>query len=584
MVSPDSDKGLFLLAVLLAGVIFVYPLAVPFPLLDPDEGLHAAIAQEMVESGDWLMPHFLGKPFYDKPIFYFWCQAASLKLFGMNEAAIRLPGMLFGLLGTITTALVARRLFGRMAGRVAFLFYGTMILPVALAQAAAHDVALIPEINLALLLFWQWEHKPAHGRGKVPFLLWKNWDSPLYLIALGALLGLSILTKGLVGLALVGLVFGLYLVLTRRSTWSACGRLAGAFATALLLAAPWYLIVECSHSGYLHYYFIERHLGGFATSAQSHGQAPWWYYLPVLFGGGLPWIGYLPAVIRDAVDRRSRVEGRKLKIESQPSPLDSRLSTFDPRPSTLLWCWLIGWTVLMSLSRSKLATYLWPVFPAVAILSAVPWSKLLHGTLGEKARRSLLSTFFFSSVTGPVVLPLVAVAVGKMYQAEFSPAVWTMIFLAGIAPLAPLAFFFRRQWRAMLAASIVSTAAQFVVAITFVLPPIAAQLTARDLAAHFNAQMALPRRLLIAEERLGSLVFYLDPTLRRLAPGQIETIDPASVPHRGATDVIAVPQRRLKQAKGYLDLCSRKFQTVGRYRLYQKSTEKPLAASQKKGK
>jgi hypothetical protein len=552
------EKGFLVLALLLTLVIFVFPLAVTFPLLDPDEGLHATIAQDMVEKGDWSMPHFLDKkPFYDKPIFYFWCQAASLKLFGMNEAAVRLPGLFFGLLGAITTGIVAWRMFGRMAGWVAFLFYGTMILPVALAQAAAHDVALIPEINLALLLFWQWDQKPTQ----------KN--TLLYLIILGAVLGLSVLTKGLVGLAVVGLTFGGYLLLARRISWAACARLGGVFGLALLLGSAWFLSVEKEHAGFLYYFFIQRHLLGFATAAQSHGQAPWWYYLPVLFGGGLPWIGYLPAAIRDAWNRPST-------LDPQPSTLDSSHSSF-----LLLWCWLLGWTALMFVSQSKLVTYLWPVFPAVAILAAVPWSKLLQSSLGESASRSLRTSFFLSSVSGPVVLPLVAVAVQKMFRVEFSATVWAAVILAGIAPLVPLLFFFRKQWHAMLTASIASTALQFVAAIAFVLPPIADQLTAKRLAEHFNAQGAMPERLVVAEERVGSVVFYLDPELRRrLRTGQIKQVDHKgeeegsdSKFHLVSTDVVAVPERRVKQAEEYLDLRGWKSQTVGRYRLYQKAAK-----------
>ena len=130
-----------------------FPAVRPFPLLDPDEGLHASIAQEMVERGNWITPHFLGRPFLDKPILYFWVQAASLRLFGFNEAAVRLPGLMFGLLGAATTGLLAWRMFGRTTGWIAGIFYATTILPTALAQAASHDVALVPWVNLAILFY-----------------------------------------------------------------------------------------------------------------------------------------------------------------------------------------------------------------------------------------------------------------------------------------------------------------------------------------------------------------------------------------------------------------------------------------------
>ncbi len=111
----------------------------------------------MVESGDWIVPHQLKEPFLDKPILYFWAIAASLKIFGMSEAAVRLPGLLFGMLGTLTTAAVAWRILDRRTGLIAGLFYASMILPLVLVQVPAHDVALVPLVNLALLCFWESE-------------------------------------------------------------------------------------------------------------------------------------------------------------------------------------------------------------------------------------------------------------------------------------------------------------------------------------------------------------------------------------------------------------------------------------------
>src|SRR3990170_3316095 len=87
------------------------PLVASAPLFDPDEGLHAAIAQEMVLRGDYVTPTSLGEPFLDKPILFFWAEAASLRVFGDNETAVRLPPLLFGLLGMLAVALLGRSLF-----------------------------------------------------------------------------------------------------------------------------------------------------------------------------------------------------------------------------------------------------------------------------------------------------------------------------------------------------------------------------------------------------------------------------------------------------------------------------------------
>ena len=96
----------------LLATLYVLPLVIPFPLLDPDEGLHAAITQEMLARGDWVLPRFLGQPFLDKPILFFWTQEASFRLFGEHEASARLPGLLFGALGALTTGWLAASILG----------------------------------------------------------------------------------------------------------------------------------------------------------------------------------------------------------------------------------------------------------------------------------------------------------------------------------------------------------------------------------------------------------------------------------------------------------------------------------------
>src|SRR5580704_6619305 len=176
---------------LLAALVLMCPLlAAPrIPLVDPDEGLHASVAQEMVERGDWIVPRQLQQPFVDKPILYFWAIAASLKLFGYSEAAVRLPGLLFGALGTATTAALAWRMLGRRTGLLAGIFYSSMVFPLVLTQLPAHDVALVPWINLALLCLWEADRcagSTGFSRNAGPAWFWTA--------LCGVVLGLSILT------------------------------------------------------------------------------------------------------------------------------------------------------------------------------------------------------------------------------------------------------------------------------------------------------------------------------------------------------------------------------------------------------
>ena len=168
------------LAILLAA--YLLPLVVPVPLMEDDEGLHAAIAIEMVERGDWTVPRLLGEPFLDKPILYFWMQVASLSAFGPSEFAVRLPGTLTALAGVAAAGWLARVLFGALAGRWAALCYATMLLPYAVSLAPLHDLVMVPLVALALGAFWRAHHATATAH-------LAGWT-----LAAGVVLGLSMLS------------------------------------------------------------------------------------------------------------------------------------------------------------------------------------------------------------------------------------------------------------------------------------------------------------------------------------------------------------------------------------------------------
>jgi 4-amino-4-deoxy-L-arabinose transferase-like glycosyltransferase len=343
----------------IAALLYLAPLLLDAPLTDPDEGLHAAISQEMVERGDLVVPRFLGRAFFDKPIVFFWAQATSMRLFGMSTAAARLPGMVFAVLGIATTGWLARVLFaspgrtsGPPMGRLAAGCYATMVLPFLLAQAPVHDIALVPFTNLAL--GWLWRSRDPGSGIRDPILA-------------GCALGVSILTKGLEGIAMVGVGYAAYLVVTRTLTRRLVLLGILVLAVAALVALPWYLAMDAREPGYLRYYFLNRHLLGFTTGTQRHGGQAWWYYLPLLVAGGLPWIVYV------------------------------RRHVLSDGPGKLLWIWLAASLTLLSLSNSKAVTYILPVMPAVAILAVRSDTTLRHWRRVAVAAAAAYATAIFTA-------------------------------------------------------------------------------------------------------------------------------------------------------------------------------------------
>ncbi len=477
MVATSSVSAPSRVALAFVLAAYVLPLVIPVPLMEDDEGLHAAIAIEMVEGGDWTVPRLLGQPFLDKPALYFWMQAASIAAFGASEFAVRLPGTLMALAGVVATGWLARVLFGAAVGRWAALCYATMLLPYAVSLAPLHDLVMVPLVALALGAFWRAHHATTTAQ-------LAGWT-----LMAGVVLGLSMLGKGLTGVGLIGVGMVTWMAWTR--TWSLrlVAVAAGALVLGALIAWPWYAAMETAAPGYLRYFILERHVGGVAGEAQRHAGRPFWYYVPVLLGGAWPWIVAL-------VRRR---------------PMAADLA------ERLVWSWLLADFVLLTLAGSKLATYLLPAFPAVALLAA----RALAAPRAHDATGRIYP--WAAAVTA--VLPLVAVVALGSLEGDWPG--WTALAVA-LAPLAVLAW--TRSSRGLVGAAgpaglLAVTAATLITTSVVVRPMVATTLTARQLSWHMNELGVMPRTLLIVDEGVGSFLFYLRPDLRRgLTPDRVQRI------------------------------------------------------------
>ena len=483
--------------------IYVYPLLLPTPLLDPDEGLHASISQEMAESGDFVVPRIQGEPFRDKPILYFAAQALSLQTFGMNEAAVRLPGLLFALLGVATTALLAVRMFDRSTGLLTALVSLTFVVPFALAQAAAHDVALVPWTNLLLLCWWEADRCDSLRKRL------------LLTLAAALFVTLALLTKGLIGVAVVSVGYVGFVLLSKQIAWPLLARFATCLLLGSALASPWFLAMEQAAPGYLWYYFIERHFSGFVSKTQQHGGAPWYYYLPVLLGGTMPWILYLgPGLWQTWLDRR---QGQHKK---------------EALAVLFALCWLVGGLLFLSAAGSKLITYALPIFPAIAILAGHALKRFLQHELSATIDVAFSRIFQFACAVGCIAPVAVLLATDHFVQARSPAPAYLLVLLASATVLA--AIFLARQNRRQAAVALGSLwfALIFISMMTWPLQRVAAQYSQRTLGTQLAKQAELPQKIVLVGARVASVVFYLTPEQRQsLQPGQIVAVAQSDLDH-----------------------------------------------------
>lgn len=525
------------LVLALAAVLFVLPLGLGTPLLDPDEGLHAAIAQELVERGDWVTPRLLGDAFLDKPVLFFWALAASIAAFPDHEFAVKLPGLLFGALGALATALLAARLFGRRAGWLGFLAYATLLLPMALAQGAVHDVALVPWTTLAMLGLWD-----AAGS--------RAWRAACGFGALAGLwLGLAVLTKALTGVALVGLPFVIWALVARRLTPRLVAAGVISLLVAALVASPWYWAMESANPGYLHYYFVERHLLGYATTTQLHGQRAWWYYLPILVAGALPWLPYV-------VPTLSRVWRTR-----EPGLL-------------LVWIWLVVDLVFLSLAGSKLLTYLLPAFPAVAVLAAAAWdSALIEDSQSSSSRPAWRVLHLVAVVPLVAALPAAAVLVSRQVGVPVGTGTWAAVAVASAAWVAVIGVALTGVRLKVLVAIASSFLVTALVALAVLLPAMAPAFTARELARHYNRVGTLPGELWFFDERVGSFLYYLEPALRAQVTKQrlsrVRPDEALGMRQAPADTHIVVPVEEMPKLDRRVRLSSQPSVLAGHHRIFE---------------
>ncbi|MEE8349040.1 MAG: glycosyltransferase family 39 protein [Acidobacteriota bacterium] len=331
-----------------AGVLYLtlfYQLGT-LAFMGADEPRYAGIGEEMFLSGDYLTPTLNGRPWLEKPPLLFWLEAVSFSLFGVHEGSARLPGALLALVSLLGVGLLARELQGTRCAFFTVLILGTSGLFFVFARAASTDTILVSMLSAAMVCGYQATRR----------------DSNLWAIGAGLTLGLAVLAKGPVAMVLFVGVFGLYFLLIQELHWSAL-QVALLAISSGLTAVPWFWEVW-KENGYsfVATFWINHHLARFFTDLHHHSQ-PFWYYLPVLLIGFFPWIFFLGSALVRGWRRRGHL-------------LEPRF-----RPELFLWLWVGVPFVFFSISQSKLAGYVLPVFPPLAILIALEWDHWIEGDL-----------------------------------------------------------------------------------------------------------------------------------------------------------------------------------------------------------
>jgi 4-amino-4-deoxy-L-arabinose transferase-like glycosyltransferase len=319
------------------GFLFFFGLAY-FGLIGADEPRYAQVAREMLARHDWITPTLGGKPWLEKPPLYYWQAMLAYSIFGVSDWAARLPSAVDATLMVIAIYLFLKRF------RPGFELDGALMTAAAagvigFARAASTDMPLAAMFTIALLAWYGWYESS-----------WRGYLAGFYLF-----LALGTLAKGPVAPALAAMIIVIFATakgdyrLLWRTLW------IPGILSFCAVALPWYIAVQIKNPEFFRIFILQHNLARFGTNLYHHPE-PFWYYIPVVLLGLIPWTVFVVASLWESV-RIWRTERREV-LKSEDA-----LNVF-------LLIWLAVPVVFFSLSRSKLPGYVVPALPAGTLLLA----------------------------------------------------------------------------------------------------------------------------------------------------------------------------------------------------------------------
>lgn len=377
-------KGIMFTVVLIALWALYYLIPIEYRLLwQPDETRYAEISRGLLASGEWVVPQFLGIRYFEKPIAGYWINNLSQIVFGHSNFAVRF-GAVFSLsLTACLIAWLAHRIWqDKRTALLSAVIYLTCLLVYGVGSYAVLDPMFSLWLCVAMCSLWYAAQSASRGKKVVGFL------------TLGVACGMGVMTKGFLALALPMLGVLPWVIVEKR--WKEL-LLFGPLAVlaAICVTLPWALAIAQREPDFWHYFFWIEHIQRFAEEEAQH-KAPFWFYMPVMLLGTLPWLGFLPGALRYGWQGRKQNSG-----------------------ALFLLGWVLMPLLLLSLAKGKLLTYILPCYAPLAPLLARHTLYAVRTFSCEVRANGLINLLF--GMVGMCILLLVLAPFGISSHAVYLP-------------------------------------------------------------------------------------------------------------------------------------------------------------------
>lgn len=344
---PQSRQYLFWILLFCLSLRLI---SLGFPdLLDPTESRYAAIAQQMVLSGDWVVPkvHIRGviEPYLGKPPLHFWLTSGAFSVLGINEFAARLPSFLATLVAIASIMWLSTCISFAAAGNLASILLCSSLLFFFMAGASVVDVTLAGCTAISFAAAWR--------------IFGERQSNALNNVLLFSGLALGFLTKGPISILLVGTPVGIWLLYTKQLRAVLSIKWLLGIGCFLLITVPWFIAAEKQNPGFLQYFFINENFGRYLFRHYGDKYGTGHRYLfgsiwGMWVGAFLPWI--VPVLIEVWRQRKQFCE-RQFWSE-RPALLFSLL-------------WAISPCLIFTFAKQLHPAYVLPGIPGLAMFSAL---------------------------------------------------------------------------------------------------------------------------------------------------------------------------------------------------------------------
>ena len=487
--------------------LFFFGLA-SFGLVGADEPRYAQVAREMLARRDWITPTLGGKPWLEKPPLYYWQAMVAYSIFGVSDWAARLPSAV-----DATLMVVAVYLFLKWF-RPGFQLDGALMTAsaagvVGFARAASTDMPLAAMFTIALLAWYAWHESAAKA----------------YLALFYACLALGALAKGPVAPFLAAMIIVIFAAAKNdfgsiwRTLW------VPGVVLFLVVALPWHIAVQIKNPDFFRVFVLQHNLARFGTNLYHHPE-PFWYYLPVVLLGLIPWAVFVVAAL---------VETIRVWLTERQEMLGS-----EDALNALLVIWLAVPVVFFSFSQSKLPGYIVPALPAGTLLLAEYLRR--HVTVSESP--NIFVTILHSVVAAsPVVSALMIQYIVLQHRLPWGKAAAISFSFAAVLVIG-IAITLRTKlgFGALRFVTLVPVVLAVAAILRLGAPALDSTLSVRPLANEISHLENKPLPLAVAHvsrEIEFGLAFYRNQTIDRYDSGQVPPGEHLVVAPEGSQTAIA---------------------------------------------